>query len=67
LVVNGKTGLVVRKKNPAELKKAIIKVYENRSLCKEFGTKSRERIATRLNTDRTIKEYKQFYTSLINK
>lgn len=65
LVDNGVTGVVVKKKNYKSLADGILKLYENRDLCTQMGKKSQERIASNFNSEKTIQEYFEFYTSIL--
>lgn len=66
LVAHGENGLVVRAKNPKDLSKAIMHIYNDRELCKLMGERSKERIRTELNTEITILKTKKMYEELIN-
>ena len=65
LVINNKNGLIVKRKNPQELKDAILKLYQNRDLVEEFGLKAKEHIDTVLSSETTIQKMKIFYESLV--
>jgi glycosyltransferase involved in cell wall biosynthesis len=64
LVEHGVSGLVVPRKNPKALADAILQLYQNPALCKQFGQKSKERIDTVLNSSLTIEKTIQVYKEL---
>ena len=59
------SGLVVKMKNPKELSNAILRLYNDRGLCKKLAKNAKSRIGSFLNTDRSIKEMKEFYDVLM--
>lgn len=65
MIENGKSGLVVPKKDPAAMAAAILKTYENRSLSLKMGQAAKERIQNRFHSDITIKHYAEFYEELL--
>ncbi len=65
LVNHGENGLVFPSKNVDKLTKSIMQVYENRELIKQFGEKSRERIATVLSNERSVQKVKRLYEGLL--
>ncbi len=65
LVVHGVNGLVVPRKNPKALADAILHLYQNPELCKQYGQKSKERIETVLNTSGTIEKTEMLYRNLV--
>ncbi len=65
LVEDGVTGVVVKSKSSKSLASGIMTLYNNRDLCTQMGVKSNQRVATNLNSDKTILEYKEFYESII--
>ncbi len=64
LVEPGVTGLVVPRKNPKALAEAILQLYLNPALCKQFGQKSKERINSVLHNSITIEKTIQVYRDL---
>ena len=60
------SGLVVKKKNPQELKDAILRLYEDRELCSKLAKNAKARIGSFLNTERSVKEMKIFYEKLLS-
>lgn len=64
LVDNGVNGLVVPRKNSKALADAILHLYQNPELSKQFGLKSKERIETVLNNRVTIEKTAQLYRDL---
>jgi L-malate glycosyltransferase len=59
------SGLVVKMKNPKELSDAILRLYNDRALCEKLAKNAKARIGSFLNTDRSIKEMKEFYDELM--
>jgi len=59
------SGLIVKSKNAKELSDAILRLYNDRGLCSLLGKNAKSRIGTFLNTDKTIKEMKKLYDSLL--
>ncbi|MCU0387520.1 MAG: glycosyltransferase, partial [Chitinophagaceae bacterium] len=66
LVDHQVNGLVVPRKDPKALADAILRLYQNPELCKQFGQKSKERIDTVLNNSVTIEKTAQLYRDLYN-
>ncbi len=66
LVEHARSGLVVPPKNPQALADAMFLLYEKKSWVEELGAAARERIDEKLNTDKTIVEYADFYTDLVS-
>lgn len=64
LVVNGENGFVFRSRDSQALADALLKLEADRNLTKRMGEKSRERIATVLSNDATVKKYKALYEEL---
>jgi glycosyltransferase involved in cell wall biosynthesis len=64
LVESGVSGLVVPAKNPKALADAILKLFQNPELCRQFGQKSKERINTVLNSSLTIEKTAKMYRDL---
>jgi glycosyltransferase involved in cell wall biosynthesis len=65
LVNHGENGLVVRSKNPGDITKAVMQLYNDRELCRKMGVKSREHIAKNLNTEQTVLKTKQMYEDMM--
>ena len=65
LVENNKSGLIVKSKNPKELKDAIMKLYTNPELRKNLGIEAREHIKTKLNTENTAERVYAMYKELL--
>jgi glycosyltransferase involved in cell wall biosynthesis len=66
LVDHGVNGLVFPSKNSKALSKAILQVYNDRALVKQFGEKSKERVATVLSSEQTVIKTKKLYEDLMN-
>jgi glycosyltransferase involved in cell wall biosynthesis len=65
LVDHERNGLVVPKKNPEALAKAMMHLYDNRQLCGVYGQASKERIAHRLSNANTVAQTKAFFEKII--
>jgi glycosyltransferase involved in cell wall biosynthesis len=66
LVEDGKSGLIVPKKNSKKLSEAILKLYKDRGLTKLLAKNAKERIKTELTTEKTIIKVKALYESLLD-
>jgi glycosyltransferase involved in cell wall biosynthesis len=66
LVEDGKSGLIVPKKNSEKLSEAILKLYKDRGLTKLLAKNAKERIKTELTTEKTIIKVKALYESLLD-
>ncbi len=66
LVDHGVNGLVFPSKNSKALSEAILQVYNDRTLVKQFGEKSKERVATVLSNEQTVIKTKKLYEDLMN-
>lgn len=64
LVVHEKCGLVVPPKDPEAIAEAILKLYRDRVLCKEFGQRAKEHIEAEFNIRDTILNMKKLYEEL---
>ena len=53
-------------KNPKELSDAILRLYNDRDLCKKLAKNAKARIGSFLNTDRSVIEMKEFYDELMS-
>ena len=67
LVIDGVSGLVVPSRNPEALGKALLALYRDRPLGKRMGENARRHIETHLNTDDTIRKYRQLYEELASR
>lgn len=67
MVENGKSGLVVPPKEAKALAKAITYMYNNPQERRAMAANGQQRIAQILHSDRTISEYFEFYSSLIER
>lgn len=65
LVINNESGIIFPSKNSKVLSQAIIKLYNNQTLCKELGKNAKMRIANHLNQKQTILNTKTLYEELI--
>ncbi len=55
-VVDGLNGLLIDPENNEEIKKAIIKLLENKDLCKKMGKQGRDRVLKECSWDEQIKK-----------
>ena len=67
LVINEKNGLIVPKKNPEAIAKAILKLYNDPSLCKIYGQRSKEHVQDHLSIDKTVEKFLHLYKGLLGK
>lgn len=65
LVNDGVNGLVVPARNADALCEAVLKLYDDKVLCKRFGENSRAHIRNHLNLDQTILQTRELYESLL--
>jgi glycosyltransferase involved in cell wall biosynthesis len=64
LIDQGVQGIIIPKKNPTELSKAILRVINDRSLVNKFSVASQERIRTVLSSEQTIEKTAKLYEEL---
>jgi glycosyltransferase involved in cell wall biosynthesis len=64
LIEHAKSGIMVPPRNPQALADAIEMLYQKRSWVPELAQAAQNRIAERLSTDDTIREYAEFYEDL---
>jgi glycosyltransferase involved in cell wall biosynthesis len=57
VIVNGKTGLLVKPSKPGELADALEYILDNELVAKDMGKKGRERVEKMFSIDTYIKEY----------
>ena len=65
VVLQQENGLVVPARDPAQLARAMVYLYEHPELCREYGEKASEHIRRRFHIDRTVSELKSFYEALL--
>ena len=65
LVEDGKSGLVVPKKNHSAITRAILKLYKDRPLCSTIAQNGKKRIDEELNTEQTVQKVKKLYEKLV--
>lgn len=65
LVVNGASGLVVPRNDPAALAAAIRRLAENREQARQLGKAARERIASHFRLKDTIEQHLALYQALV--
>lgn len=66
LVDDGKSGLVVPKKNATAFKDAILKLYNDRDLTSTLAVNAKKRIDAELSTEQTIQKVKALYEELVH-
>ncbi len=66
LVIHEKHGLVVPRKNPEKTAEAIMTLYNDRDLVRKYGLAAQKQISENFNTERSIREYAEFYTKIAN-
>lgn len=67
IVVNGKTGYLIPKKSPLELKEKILKLIDDKNLSKEMGINGKERIIRLFNVKVMIDEFVELFRLAKNK
>ena len=65
LVVHEESGLVVPSHNSTALAEALIRLYNDRELCKKLAHGAQKHIAENLHNDRTVIETKALYEDLV--
>ncbi|MFS1437425.1 glycosyltransferase family 4 protein [Shewanella sp. 10N.286.48.A6] len=65
LVANGETGIVVAPGNAKELADAILKLYNDRILCKQFGKKAKLRAIEKFNVEQGVNATLEVYKDLL--
>ncbi|MEZ4930553.1 MAG: glycosyltransferase family 4 protein [Saprospiraceae bacterium] len=65
LVVDGKCGLVVPPKNAKAIAEAVLKLFNDRKLCEEYGQRAQAHIAKHFNIKTTVLEIKKMYETLL--
>lgn len=65
LVENGHNGLVVPAKNPTALAQAVVKLYKNPDLVKQYSLASQKRIETHLHHEMTVEKTKALFEQLV--
>jgi len=64
--LHGQTGLVVKPNDVQALREAMLKIWDNVELAKNFGQNARERFLQRLTSIRMVSEYNSVYTQLMD-
>ncbi len=67
LVANGETGLVVEPGNTQQLADAILKLYNDRELCKQFGVAAKQRVITKFNVEQGVQATLNVYKDLLKR
>lgn len=66
VVLNGITGLVIKKENPAELANAILELAKNKDLRQLMGAKGREHVKNNFNGEKNVQKIQNIYMQLID-
>lgn len=66
LVKNGVTGIVVPPSDSRALADAILELYNNRELCKQYGKQARKRAITKFNVQQGVDATLNIYQNLLN-
>lgn len=66
LCVDGESGLVVPKKDPEAMSKAIKRLYDDRDLTTTIAKNAKARIDNELGTEQTVSKVKKLYEELVN-
>lgn len=64
---HNETGIIVPPKNIIELRKALILLSNNKTLCEEYGKNARKRYEKLFNSDRVGQEYLKIYKELYDR
>jgi glycosyltransferase involved in cell wall biosynthesis len=67
VVVDGRCGIVVPVRDASALARAIVRLYENPELRRQFGTAARARIANDFRIERTIEQTLALYRELVGR
>ena len=59
LVKKAKCGICIRPENAKEIKKAVLKLYNNRGLCKRFGRNGRNFVKEHFSREMIIKKFER--------
>ncbi len=65
LVVDGKTGIVVPPNDAKALAEAILKLYNNRSLCAQFGIAAKQRVISEFSVEQGVNATLNIYKSMV--
>ena len=65
LVVNAETGYVVAPNQTQQLSDAILKLWKDPMLCKDFGLRGRQRIHTEFHTSQSALQTKRYLENLV--
>jgi glycosyltransferase involved in cell wall biosynthesis len=66
LVIHEKNGLVFPSKDVAALKNSILRLYNDRELCKQLGQEAKKHVHDKLHIDHTIAEVKKMVDGLMS-
>ena len=67
LVDHLKNGILFQKANPKDLAEKIQFAYQNQHLLPDLSKGAKSKIQTEINNEQTVKDYANFYTSILNK
>ncbi|NAZ71293.1 glycosyltransferase [Vibrio toranzoniae] len=65
LVANGETGLVVAPGDAQQLADAILKLYNDRELCQQFGRAAKQRVIDKFNVEQGVQATLDVYRDLL--
>ncbi len=60
-VIDGKTGIIVPRRNPRKMASAILSLYKNPPLIKEMGTNGRNHVIKNFKLEKQIKKFVHLY------
>lgn len=63
--IDNETGISVPTFSPTSVAQAVLRLMHNPILCKDFGTKARERVLEKFMMDRTVSEMKKVYDQVL--
>lgn len=67
IIVDGKDGILIPKKDPNALRSAIIKLIKNKELRKQIGEQGRKTVIERFSLSKAIKKIEEVYERIIDR
>ena len=67
IIENDETGIIVEPKDVEGLKKALVRLMENRELAKKMGERGRERVEKEFTWDAVCKKLEKFYGEVVRR
>jgi starch synthase len=67
IIENGRTGIIVELKDVEGLKKALVRLMENRELARKMGERGRERVEKEFTWDAVCKKLEKFYGEVVRR